>query len=343
MLDRKANLAKYGPNHALEAQGLALVRESADPHPILRVRKSAEGAKADFAIYANGFAATAIGVQLKTTKRIKRFKHSKAEFVQFANTSGYDGLLLLLIAFVGSHPRAWLLPGAKYSDCANLSISLYPGKQGRDWTHFEVAPDAIAHHLFCALMATGYDVRPADELVLPHSKTQLAEYRAFQRLQRRLPFELEDAPVDHLPYDRIVEGQKWQLKLACYIAGADMFQTILSKQGGHVDGKPTPRQYEAGDFDWLCLQLPEDHEKLRGMECTFLIPMWALMKKGLAGREEVKGSAIRLFPHRGLTGRGFTGQPHWTQRWLVDLSSHASALAGYRRVRRQEEADGGGV
>ena len=331
MPDRKSNLAKYGSNHALEAQGLALVRESAEPHPTLRIRKSAEGAKADFVIYADGLASTAVGVQLKTTKRIQRFKHSKAEFVSFQQTSGYDGLLLLLVAFVGSYPRVWLLPGARYSDCSRLSISLSPGGKGRDWAQYEVAPNAIAHHLICALMATGYVVRPAHELVLPQSKSQ-----------RRLPFQLEEPPVDHLPYDRVVEGQKWQLKLVCYITSGDKFQTMLSKQGGRVGGTPTPRQYEAGDFDWLCLQLPEDHEKLGGMVCTFLIPMRALIEKGLVGRKEVKGSVIRLFPHRTLTERGSTGQPHWTQRWLVDLSSHASALSGYRRVRRQE-ADGGGV
>lgn len=98
MPDRKSNLAKYGRNHALESEGLALVRTSAAEHPILRIRKSAEGAKADFVIYANGFAALAIGVQLKTTKRIRRFKHSKAEFVK-------GGVLFPLPDHEG--PRHW--------------------------------------------------------------------------------------------------------------------------------------------------------------------------------------------------------------------------------------------
>ena len=316
-------------NHATEARGLQLVSEAVAGHGTLRLSKSAEGARADFTVYAVGAEDRAIGVQLKTTAQAKEIGKGQNDFARFAQTLGYDGLMLLLIAILPDGTRAWLMSGT-VPRSENITISLHPTRKFYDWQQHEIVLSEFGDHLSRALHREGLDVKPATAHMMPDCYTRRVEYEAFLRLRDRLPLNFVEPAVEHRPYDYVVDGRKWQLKSASYIASCDYFQCPLTKHMGRVNGKPTKGQYARCDFQWLAALLPEGNEKLRA-PFMFLIPMAVLVAKGLAGRGGNVKSSLKLYPHRAITENG-ADPVHWAQRWLVDLSSHSAAMADYQRV-----------
>ena len=251
-------------------------------------------------------------------------------FAGFAQNKGYGGMLLLMLAFIDGEQRAWLLPGSEVT-VTKIWIALQPRRKQRDWPACEIDIHRLAGKLLTALVQPGdLTVGHVDDLVRPIAPTRLAEYEAFLRLRAQLPLDYREPPVEGRHYDYTVGGRTWQLKLAYYDCVMDDYRVGLHKKNGIVARKQGHCQYQAGDFDWLAVQLPVDYTP----PTLFLIPMRELIEHGLAGRHTAAGS-MHLYPHRDrhvLGDRRAPPEPHWTQEWRIDLSSHASALTGYTRL-----------
>ena len=122
--------------------------------------------------------------------------------------------------------------------------------------------------------SSNYVLRSPEDHEKPTTRTALAEYNAFKRLQRSLPVLFIDPPAEHMSYDYLVDGKRWQLKLARYYAKVDLYQVTCHKNAGRVGGKRTHRQYEVDDFDFLCIQLPENT-----VDCCYVIPQGVLAEQ----------------------------------------------------------------
>ena len=336
MSKREVNLAKYGPNHAKEAQGLAIARDAFAHDGRLCFKRSAEGARADFVVWLPGREDHALGVQLKTC-HTANFQ-SKRRRVCFGETQGYDGLLVMLVSFLDHTPRVWLLSGKDVGEqqslCFGDTYLSTEGGPGVKWQRREVPLPSLPQRFVNALQLgniVDLHLEPAERLVRPPRGTRLTEYEAHEWLRERLPMRLEAPDVEQLPYDYMVEGAKWQLKVACYVSRNDSYSTGL-----HKKASVTIKQYQAGDFDWLAVQLPLVDSRLSGVPARlYLIPFSELAARGLVGRN-VTSAALYLYPHRlfrehreGTYGLGV----HWTEAFVVDLSSPLAALTGYLRLK----------
>ena len=302
----------------------------------LALEKSAEGATADFATYLREAPERAIGVQLKTCHSFKACPRGRRRlYARFQKTRGYEGLMLLLIAFIRpTQLRLWLLPGDAAPSGANTVIPLHPQKYkgARDWTCHELPLSELAAGLYRSLTIPGLRVRHVSEFITPDEGSRRVEYEAFLRLRERLPLIFIEPEREHCAHDYSVEGAKWQLKSTTYRASHDNFTARLEKRSGTRNGRHKSGPYAVADFDWLALLMPEGHPALTELSVhMFLIPMTALVQHGSEGSPP---TSVRLYPHRAVRKAEFA-PVHWTQPWQIDLSSHSSALAGYQRVLSQ--------
>ena len=71
---------------------------------------------------------------------------------------------------------------------------------------YEAALSGSSNYMLCS---------PTDH-EKPTNRSALAEYYAFKHLQLSLPVLFIDPPAEHMSYDYVVDGKKWQLKLARY-------------------------------------------------------------------------------------------------------------------------------
>ena len=292
-----------------------LVREAIGRDPRFSFVKCAEGARADFAVHRRNRPDRAIGVQLKTCHRFQRVRNT--EFAAFSDTDGYDGLLVLLISCVTSPPRAWLLPGADIGTRSRIFISVAPKQKYYDWSQHELSLDNLPAKIHTA--SREMEPRPVDQLCRPSYYKRVVEYDALVELRKRLLLDFVEPDVEHLPYDYIVDGRRWQMKTAT-LCSTDDYHVRLSKYACRKDGKNVRRQYEETDFEWLLVHLPDPTR-------AYLIPMRELLAHGAAGRSDVKHGGLHLYPHR-VPRSG----PSWTHSWIIDLTSHTTAMSDYRRL-----------
>lgn len=110
-------------------------------------------------------------------------------------------------------------------------------------TDFFNLADNIQHYI--STQSDDYCLQHADTLRLPSTSSRLLEIEEFERLQRQLPLTFISPSVEHRAYDYIVDGNKWQLKVATYIQKSDSFRITL-KRSGRSAGKNTYRQYSHG-------------------------------------------------------------------------------------------------
>jgi hypothetical protein len=108
---RAAAQATYGNSHEKEAAGLRLVFDALESDGSLVCHKSFEGAKADFCVYKPG--SLALGIQLKTTAVDYIYTRTNNGYFHFNHTSGYAGLLLILVALHTDPLRVWLANGVE--------------------------------------------------------------------------------------------------------------------------------------------------------------------------------------------------------------------------------------
>lgn len=343
MLTREENVAKYGGSNAKEAMGLALVREALETDGRLCFHRSAEGARADFVVHLPGEEDRALGVQLKTCHTLQHpsaARHGHA-WMGFSKTGGYAGLLILLISFTYDPPRAWLVAGQEIGDRGNITIGTHHSYM---WQRREAPLHKLPHRLLNAIQMgplAALELQPVETLIRPSSATRSREFEAFCWLRERFPLLMHQPEVEHQAFDYLVDGAKWQLKLANYVPLKDRFHIGLSKLAGMCEGKSTTRTYDASDFDWLAVHLPSEHEKVVALQAPrfYLIPMRTLVAHQLVGKAGVTGTALYLYPHRCThTKRNVNA---WVETYMVDLTSHASARADYERIRRLEETQAG--
>jgi hypothetical protein len=316
---RAANLAKYGGNYRKEAQGLQLMSRALQKDGRLEFHKSFEGARADFCVYRPG--APALGVQLKTTGGNSVDGRTGYEYYQFRHTDGYAGLLMVFLPLRTQPERIFLADGSRV---VSKSVAIPAKVRGevRSDKFREVKLSTVAseiHAIYMDAMSgpSNYMLRSPIDHEKPTSQNALAEYNAFKRLERLLPVLFVDPPAEHMSYDYVVDGTKWQLKLAQYHKKDDVYRVICHKQAGRVDGKSTFRQYEVDDFDFLCIQLP-----VNTVDCCYLIPQGVLAERGVIGKSANSGGEVRVYPHRPVITRKLvhTAGAHWTEAYRINFA-----------------------
>ncbi|GAQ90392.1 hypothetical protein KFL_006340110 [Klebsormidium nitens] len=224
---RFANLAKYGDNNEKEARGLQILSRAIQKDGRLEFHKSFEKARADCCVYMPG--ALALGIQLKTTGVTGVDGRNGTNFYSFKHTNGYTGLLLVFIAVHVQPPRIWLAEGSKLvSQCVQIPVtrvrySINPDRlQEVDFANLASAIHKIYEEALTG--SSNYVLRSPTEHEKPTAPTALAEYEAFKRLQRSLSVTFVDPPAEHMSYDYLVEGKRWQLKLARYDVKKDQYK-----------------------------------------------------------------------------------------------------------------------
>ena len=307
--------------HEKEARALRQIKLAVREDGRLCFRKSAEGARLDFGVHLPGDEEHALGVQLKTSS----IKEYAAPYYLFNKTNGYDGAALVCMSVDPSAPRVWVMAGSSVT-MRSLSIAVTPVRKNsrRSFTPVEIDLALLPQHLLLVLCGNSpeYKRGPITAIESPTSPSRLKEYLAFKLLQQRLPLLFIEPEVEARHYDYLVDGCKWQLKSALARVEQQCYHVVLGKSGGWRNGQRCKRQYGAQDFDFLCIQLPEN------IPTAYLIPMTILTTRGLAGGS--KGAAnILVYPLR-------TPRPgaNWATEFAVDLRSPVVALSGYERVRR---------
>ena len=218
-----------------------------------------------------------------------------------------------------------------------ISIPNFSPKQktAYNWTQHEVHPSALTQAFVGALMSTEMILQPAETFALPSSRLQLQEYKTQLRLQEQLPLLFVPPNIEQQHYDFVVEGAKWQMKVAGYMGlkTNDHFRVHVKTSYGMLGGKKVYGQYRPEHFDWLAVLLP-DHNLLKDVAPhMYLIPMAVLQERGYVGRNGITGSTVCLYPHR-------MNKAHWTKQFLIDLSSPTIALCGYRLIVRNSQIEG---
>ena len=325
---REENVAKFGQNYAKEAKGLAIVRDIIEADGRLEMRKCAEGARADFCVYFPGCEGHAVGCQLKTTHDYHHHQSGNLYF-NFRYTSGYEGLMVVLVACLDQGVKIWLRPGSTIA-AQTLSIPQHArGNWGYDWSVHAVEPEDLSQALATSFLLNDIQSKPACDHIRPSSHTRAVEFDSQQRLEERLPLRFVAPASEHQHHDYIVDGERWQMKVASHCAKSDYFVVGLHKRVG-----PKLTQYAVDDFDWLAVVLPE-HEVLRQTTPKmYLIPMHTLQEHGVVGRD-LTGANVRVYPHRVSRANSF-----WAQEFTIDLSTHSTALADYHRLRFERGTDG---
>ena len=332
-------------SNEVEARGLSLVKDLVKASTSgLLLKKTAEGARADFCVLVDR--SKAVGIQLKTTQSVQVVGPGRWEYAQFRKATGYDGLMVLFVAFFNP-VRMWLLPGNLVpGDHPYIPLlKSVPSHIKRwNWEQYEVSTETLAQALHSSLVAPRLSVRPVEEIMMPECPTRRAEYQAFLRLCSQLPLDFVEPDIEHRPFDYFVQGSKWQLKSASYIGKVDVFQSALEKHSGRVNGKLTMGQYAADDFDWLAVTVRMDTDCPTAFApVMYLIPSAVLVARGIMGGAG-KPTTIRFYPHRHPhKPRSANGtrapkrvkpspEPHWTDHYRVDLTNHTTAMADYTRL-----------
>lgn len=293
----------------------------------LTVHKSFEKALADFCVYRPGAHDLALGIQLKTTGVFWTQAKTGNKYFSFCDTDGYSGLLIIFVALHTHPPRIWFAEGSQvHSKCVQIPVvSQRPRKTNRvKEVTFEELSGAIENTLESALRGkTTYVIRPHTDHEKPTEQNVLAEYKAFKFLQLQLPVNFIDPPTEHMAFDCLVETKKWQLKLARYSEPRDAYCVNCFKNAGRIQGKPTKVQYEVGDFDFVCIQLPEDTIH----KCCYLIPQRELQNRGLLGDATKCNGNVSVYPHRLLvsTKKVHSEGVHWTELYRVDFDDKVAS------------------
>ena len=323
---RLDNLAKFGHTHALEAFGLSCISARLQGDGQLTLVKSFEGARSDFCVH-NGDGSIALGVQLKTVSKPQKGAINSCRY-RFSNVRGYEGLLLVCMALDTSPPRVWMMPGS-WVTAQSIDIPCVSQASRRKYAVFESSVEAMPNFFMHLLQEPSpqYQLATVDYFDVPTAPRTRLEQIAFLQLKHELPLNYEIPPVEQRPYDVIVDGARWQLKLCHYCRQKDRFRATLAKSAGRIDGRPTTQQYAPDDFEYLGLQLPADHPRLpaRGM---YLIPMRELVDRDLAGRGGAGGTSLNIYPHR----RSHWSRSEWLDAYYLDLSCSQVALESYRRI-----------
>ena len=316
---REENFALFGENNAKEAKGLDILCGALQKQGRLLFRRTAEGAHADFCVWPSGMEKRALGCQLKTTSGSRLI--NGVPYYVFSKTRGYAGLLLVLVALTEPEPLLWL---CNASDVASASIAIPVQQKNRSrftWGDSRTELGDLSTVMVAQSRHPNITLQPVDILVKPKSPNHLKEYEAQQRLEAALPLEYVPSAIEGQAYDYLVDGDRWQMKLAYYNSKTDYFSCAVHK---HSSGEK--QQYAATDFDYLALQLPK-HEVLGGKNMLYLIPTKILKQRDLVGRCDISSSTVYMFPHRPKRGA-----LSWTEHYAIDLSTQRTALAGYYRV-----------
>jgi hypothetical protein len=321
---RTANLAKHGDSHEKEAQGLQLMSRVFQADGRLEFHKSFEGARADFCVYRPG--AQALGVQLKTTGGNWVHGRTGKEYNQFRHTDGYAGLLIVFVALHTQPQRIFLADGSRVVS-KSVTIPATFRREVRSDKLREVEVATVAGEIYTIYMEamagpSNYMLRSPVDHEKPEDGSRLVEYNAFKRLQRSLPVLFIDPPAEHMSHDYVVDGKKWQLKLAQYNKKDNTYRVTCQKSAGRVDGKLTKRQYEVDDFDFLCIQLP-----VNTTDCCYIIPQGVLAERGVIGKSANSSGAVRIYPHRPVTAWNsvLTAGAHWTEAYRINFASDSLA------------------
>lgn len=340
---RAANLARHGDSNGKEALGLQLILHKLQEDGRLECHKSFEKARVDFCIYPKSKpGAPALGIQLKTTGGNWVQSQTGNQYYHFNSTDGYTGLLIVLVALHERPPRIWFADGSRVvAKCLRIPVVIRQGMKSDRVREVGIATLADTMCEIYAAAGSGssnYMLRSPSDHEKPTERNALAEYNAFKRLQRSLPVLFIDPPAEHMSYDMLVDGKTWQIKLATYRKKSDDYSVTCFKNAGIVGGKRTIKQYEVDDFDFLCIQLPEN-----AIDCCYLIPQGILAGHGLLGTAK-SCAAVRVFPHRPVTARYAVHNQgvHWTENFRINFADDPLAqLARITRGADQKSGVGG--
>lgn len=318
---RAQHVKRFGGSNALESEGLEIVRHALEGDGRLTFEKCFEGARADFCVHLND-SQRALGVQLKTTQTARQLSKSSYQY-RFSDTDGYGGLALLCIA-LDSRIQFWLIPGNEVT-ATSVGIPTVP-KASQRYSQYQTYELDLADEFVNILtgLQSSYHLDAVAAFTLPTNKKGQTEFWAFQQLKERLPITFNSAQIEGSAYDHSVNGEKWQMKVATYIATTDRYIVNLQKSGGRIANskKRKHTQYEEADFQWLCVQMPQQHNS------AYLIPMSILLERRVVGRLECTTGTLHLYPHRPAHPK-----TEWTKAYRIDLTSQQSAISDYNRIK----------
>ena len=325
-LTREENIAKHGCNHEKEALGLALAQEAILRDGRLCFRKCAEGALADFCVYLPNGEDKALGVQLKTSHSVCQHRN---RFV-FHGTSGYDGLLLLMVAFHSDIRRCWTIPGSDVSTTIVGIPLVTPTRKHRNhWQDYERRAEDLPGIMLALLEdPKSVELSSLKRWVVPRSPFSAMEYHALMWLRDRLPYVITEPAVEQQKYDCTVEGRRWQLKKATYHSKGDKFQVNVHHWITGPDGRRERGAYAEDDFDFLVIYMAAD--QCQPPPRVYCIPMQVLVQRGMIG--DGKGGFLLFNPFRTWNGHSAASAGYWIGHYMIDLSSHATAAASYSRL-----------
>lgn len=316
---RSLDITTSGDSNYKEAQGFRILSSALQTDARLICHKSFEKALADCSVYKSGCAA--LGIQLKTTGVFWTNSTTGLKYFSFRQTDGYSGLLMVFIAVHTTPPRIWLADGSEVvSKGVQIPVVCQrrANKRITEVTFENIAGVIVKIYEDALANRNNYVLLDHTDYEKPTDRNALAEYNAFKRLQRDLPVEFEDPPSEHMAYDYMVFGTKWQLKLARYKKSYDCYHVNCCKNAGRIDRVQTKVQYAIDDFDYLCIQLPQDSE-----ECCYVIPQAELHKRGLLGDSNKGDGYVKVYPHRQLTStkKVHDGGVHWTEAYRLDFGA----------------------
>ncbi|CAE7727060.1 unnamed protein product, partial [Symbiodinium sp. CCMP2456] len=252
-----------------------------------------------------------VGLPLQLKSSTNRNKNS-GECYAFQRTSGYDGMVLVLIAL--DCDMIWMVPGSEVSQ-TSLWITL-GSKRDKAWRVSQVGlvlaeyfrKGTVPHvPLQDALMQCG-----DNHIVEEHSHAQLASVLGSVGLRLHRP--------PNVYYDVVDSVLSWQehewrvQEKATHMWSHGRYGANLRKSGGCLG----PRAYAQTDFDILIVSLLDVSDRLLGI---FLFPSCVLAKRRLVGNNH-KSVQLYLYPPWSQPKPPAVAARHsWQLDHFVDLRS----------------------
>ena len=268
--------------------------------------------------FLNDDGGLALPIQLKTASL------SAKKTYKFVNTTGYDDMILICrlrgkstnvilpgygapqSVFLSTRSPSWRFTPLLVRDDQLLEflLSLYSAVKRKDLMHTWPSGE-------CADISQ-IKLLSVDTLNMPKNANRTVERGHFLWRQAMFPdLEYVMPSVQNTSVDVLIDAVRVQDKTARpYGQG---YKTSLQKNGGRVDGRPTATAYALGDFDALCVFVP-DHKYI------FLIPATVLAAKGYLKTDVCSGKKNIYCYVPGYRPTGSCIADTWTAEYAIATS-----------------------
>ncbi|CAE7948084.1 unnamed protein product, partial [Symbiodinium sp. KB8] len=234
---------------------------------------------------------------------------NRGEYYAFQHTSGYDGMLLVLIAL--DHDMIWMVPGR---DVSQKSLTVRLGSE-RDTAWRASYPELALVEYFKKGRLPHMSLEHAllqcsgNHIVEEHAHAQLASVLGSVGLRLHRPASVSDTVDSVLSW----QENEWHVQeKAAHVQASGKYKANLRKHGGCLG----TLAYESADFDILTISLLDVSDRLVGL---YLFPSCVLAKRKLVGGKAVQ---LHLYPPWSQPKRPAVAARHsWQLDHFVDLRS----------------------